>query len=191
MKMISRRSLGQALGLVAAAALTTSAFTLEARADVVTGEAAPTFSVQTASGEALSLESLAGQTVVLEWTNHGCPYVQRHYGSEHMQSLQASAAQCPARAQGAMRNSALSWSSCRSTAGASRARTTRSGGERRPHWFLSISGSFDSCTAKCIRICRVSFESRSRKITATSEKGSPSCASKFRSSSKIFFSKRT
>ncbi len=93
MKMISRRSLGQALGLVAAAALTTSAFTLEARADVVTGEAAPTFSVLTATGESLSLESLAGRTIVLEWTNHGCPYVQRHYGSEHMQSLQASAAE--------------------------------------------------------------------------------------------------
>lgn len=93
MKTLSRRTLGQALGLVAAAALTASAFTLEAFAEVVTGEAAPTFSVETASGELLSLESLSGQTIVLEWTNHGCPYVQRHYGSGHMQTLQASAAE--------------------------------------------------------------------------------------------------
>lgn len=92
MKMISRRTLGQALGLVAAAALTATALTHNAFADVVTGEAAPAFSVETASGEALSLDSLAGQTVVLEWTNHGCPYVQRHYGSEHIQTLQANAA---------------------------------------------------------------------------------------------------
>ena len=92
MKMISRITLGQAMGLVAAAALTATAFTHDAFADVVTGEAAPVFSVETASGEALSLDSLAGQTVVLEWTNHGCPYVQRHYGSEHIQTLQANAA---------------------------------------------------------------------------------------------------
>jgi peroxiredoxin len=92
MKSISRRSLGQAMSFVAAAALTVTAFAVEARADVVTGEAAPAFSVETATGEALSLESLAGRTIVLEWTNHGCPYVQRHYGSEHMQTLQANAA---------------------------------------------------------------------------------------------------
>ncbi|WP_286800541.1 redoxin domain-containing protein [Oceanicaulis sp. UBA2681] len=92
MVTVSRRSLGQLMSVCAAAALTITAFTLEARADVVTGEAAPAFSVQTATGEALSLDSLSGQTVVLEWTNHGCPYVQRHYGSEHIQNLQASAA---------------------------------------------------------------------------------------------------
>jgi len=92
MKMLSRRLMGQAMGFAAATVLTTSAFTLEARADVVTGEAAPAFTVETASGETLSLDSLSGQTVVLEWTNHGCPYVQRHYGSEHIQGLQAGAA---------------------------------------------------------------------------------------------------
>jgi hypothetical protein len=88
MVTVSRRSLGQLMSVCAAAALTITAFTLEARADVVTGEAAPAFSVQTATGESLSLDSLSGQTVVLEWTNHGCPYVQRHYGSEHIQNLQ-------------------------------------------------------------------------------------------------------
>jgi hypothetical protein len=93
MLTMSRRSLGQLMSVCAAAALTITAFTLEARADVVTGEAAPAFSVQTATGETLSLESLSGQTVVLEWTNHGCPYVQRHYGSEHIQTLQSAAAE--------------------------------------------------------------------------------------------------
>jgi hypothetical protein len=31
---------------------------------------------------------LKGKTVVLEWTNDGCPFVQKHYRSGNMQSLQ-------------------------------------------------------------------------------------------------------
>ncbi|MEM9158751.1 MAG: redoxin family protein, partial [Verrucomicrobiota bacterium] len=30
----------------------------------------------------------AGKTVVLEWTNYGCPYVKKHYNEGHMQALQ-------------------------------------------------------------------------------------------------------
>ena len=30
--------------------------------------------------------------MVLEWTNNGCPYVQKHYNSGHMQGLQREAA---------------------------------------------------------------------------------------------------
>lgn len=29
-----------------------------------------------------------GKPVVLEWTNYGCPFVQKHYGSGNMQKLQ-------------------------------------------------------------------------------------------------------
>ena len=32
-----------------------------------------------------------GKIVVLEWTNDGCPYVKKHYGSGNMQKLQQSA----------------------------------------------------------------------------------------------------
>jgi len=90
--MISRRSLTTAAGLGAASLLTLAAFAAEARADAVPGEAAPAFTGLTAAGETISLSDFAGQTVVLEWTNHGCPYVQRHYGG-HMQGLQADAAE--------------------------------------------------------------------------------------------------
>ncbi|MEO1474854.1 MAG: redoxin domain-containing protein, partial [Pseudomonadota bacterium] len=45
-------------------------------------------------GETVSLSDFAGQTVVLEWTNHGCPFVQKHYDEtyKNMQGLQTAAA---------------------------------------------------------------------------------------------------
>src|SRR5262249_32096154 len=39
----------------------------------------------------VSLAELKGKTVVLEWTNHGCPYVGKHYGTGTMQKLQTDA----------------------------------------------------------------------------------------------------
>jgi peroxiredoxin len=56
------------------------------------GEPAPPFSVKTAGGETRSLADYAGKIVVLEWTNHDCPYVRKHYGSGNMQALQREAA---------------------------------------------------------------------------------------------------
>ncbi len=35
-----------------------------------------------------ALADFKGKHVVLEWTNPGCPFVQKHYGSQNMQSLQ-------------------------------------------------------------------------------------------------------
>src|SRR5205085_6489880 len=52
------------------------------------GQPAPAFQAVDASGKTRSLSEFAGKTVVLEWTNNGCPYVQKHYGSGNMQSLQ-------------------------------------------------------------------------------------------------------
>jgi hypothetical protein len=34
------------------------------------------------------LDSLKGKIVVLEWLNHGCPFVRKHYDSGNMQKLQ-------------------------------------------------------------------------------------------------------
>ena len=34
------------------------------------------------------LSALRGKIVVLEWTNHECPYVRKHYGANNMQNLQ-------------------------------------------------------------------------------------------------------
>ena len=50
---------------------------------VKTGEVAPDF---TLSGTTLS--DLRGKIVVLEWLNHGCPFVRKHYDSHNMQKLQ-------------------------------------------------------------------------------------------------------
>lgn len=55
------------------------------------GAPAPAFTGTDTAGNAVSLEALKGKTVVLEWTNHDCPYVKKHYGSGNMQALQAEA----------------------------------------------------------------------------------------------------
>jgi len=54
---------------------------------------APNFSGATSNGETISLDQLSGQNVVLEWTNHGCPFVKRHYESGNMQATQAAASE--------------------------------------------------------------------------------------------------
>lgn len=60
--------------------------------DPQVGEPAPSFTGVTSTGETIALEDLRGKTVVLEWTNHDCPYVVKHYGSGNMQALQKEAA---------------------------------------------------------------------------------------------------
>ena len=52
------------------------------------GEPAPGFSLQGSDGKAHALADYKGKYVVLEWTNDGCPFVRKHYGSGTMQALQ-------------------------------------------------------------------------------------------------------
>jgi peroxiredoxin len=58
----------------------------------VAGSPAPDFAGVDSNGKSVRLSDFKGKTVVLEWTNHGCPYVQKHYGAGNMQALQAEAA---------------------------------------------------------------------------------------------------
>ena len=51
---------------------------------------APAFTAVDADGKTRSLAEFRGKTVVLEWTNEGCPYVRKHY-SGNMQGLQQAA----------------------------------------------------------------------------------------------------
>lgn len=51
---------------------------------------APAFTLVDADGVQRSLADFRGKTVVLEWTNEGCPYVQKHYTGA-MQALQREA----------------------------------------------------------------------------------------------------
>ena len=59
-----------------------------AAAAPVIGQPAPAFTALDADGRTRSLSEFRGKTVVLEWTNAGCPYVQKHYKSGAMQALQ-------------------------------------------------------------------------------------------------------
>jgi peroxiredoxin len=52
------------------------------------GAPAPHFTLTDSDGRARSLADFEGKTVVLEWTNHGCPYVGKHYRGNNMQALQ-------------------------------------------------------------------------------------------------------
>lgn len=56
------------------------------------GQPAPQFMARDAGGRDVTLASFKGKVVVLEWTNHDCPYVKKHYGAGNMQALQAEAA---------------------------------------------------------------------------------------------------
>jgi peroxiredoxin len=52
------------------------------------GEAAPDFTATDSNGKVHKLAEYQGKFVVLEWTNRGCPYTQKHYTSGNMQKLQ-------------------------------------------------------------------------------------------------------
>ena len=58
------------------------------KAAVETGKPAPDFTLKSASGAQVKLSDYKGKIVVLEWLNHGCPFVRKHYDSGNMQSLQ-------------------------------------------------------------------------------------------------------
>jgi hypothetical protein len=62
-----------------------------AAAQQTTGQAAGNFRLMDAGGKPVSLSDYRGRTVVLEWNNPGCSYVQKHYDSGNMQRTQAAA----------------------------------------------------------------------------------------------------
>src|SRR6185295_11881972 len=55
---------------------------------VVSGAAAPGFTITDTAGKAVQLADYKGKYVVLEWTNPECPFVRKHYSSGNMQGLQ-------------------------------------------------------------------------------------------------------
>ena len=61
------------------------------QANVQTEQIAPDFNLLNTYGEKVSLSEFKGQTVVLEWTNHGCPFVAKHYKTQNMQNTQGEA----------------------------------------------------------------------------------------------------
>jgi peroxiredoxin len=70
------------------AAAVTTLFAATAAASAAVGQQAPAFTVTDLAGKPVKLEDYKGKTVVLEWTNFGCPFVMKHYNSGNMQALQ-------------------------------------------------------------------------------------------------------
>ena len=64
---------------------------VSAHAAVEIGAPAPEFTATDIQGNKVSLSDYKGQNVVLEWSNHLCPYVMKHYDSGNMQATQKAA----------------------------------------------------------------------------------------------------
>ena len=77
-----------ALALAATALLAVDRAAAVGAAAVKPGAPAPGFTAPDIAGRMVNLGQYAGQIVILEWTNNGCPFVQKHYDSANMQTLQ-------------------------------------------------------------------------------------------------------
>jgi AhpC/TSA family len=80
----------RAVWVCALAAIPALALALEGGPRV--GQPAPDFTATDSDGKPVSLREYRGRTVVLEWSNHECPFVGKHYRSGNMQALQKDAA---------------------------------------------------------------------------------------------------
>lgn len=65
-----------------------SLFSVALNAAIETGSAAPDFTLLDSKGDERSLTDFKGKYVVLEWTNHQCPFVRKFYANGDMQGLQ-------------------------------------------------------------------------------------------------------
>lgn len=70
------------------AILCTLAFAALSEAAPKVGQPAPDFTSTDSQGVTHTLGAYRGKIVVLEWTNHQCPFVGKHYGTGNMQALQ-------------------------------------------------------------------------------------------------------
>lgn len=82
MRMPTLVAVGFAAALLLVAAVT------PATAAPEVGKAAPDFMGVDSNGKSHKLSDLKGKIVVLEWTNHDCPYVRKHYDTGNMQKTQ-------------------------------------------------------------------------------------------------------
>jgi peroxiredoxin len=89
---LTRRTFVAGTGLAGLATVTQRGILVpplaRAAAAAKVGAAAPTFTATATTGKSVSLAAQRGKLVVLEWTNHDCPYVRKHYETGNMQALQ-------------------------------------------------------------------------------------------------------
>ncbi len=85
--LINRRSFSGALASLTLTPFAAALMRPAHAAMAAVGQPAPDFSALDTAGKTHQLSDFKGKLVVLEWTNPGCPFVQKHY-SGNMQSLQ-------------------------------------------------------------------------------------------------------
>jgi len=73
--------------LASVAAMFVALAPMPAAAEVSVGSKAPDFALPDANGTTHTLSQYQGKIVVLEWTNHTCPFVKRHYQAGTMKKL--------------------------------------------------------------------------------------------------------
>jgi peroxiredoxin len=88
--MIALRKFALALTVVGALAGVHTA-----QAQLVVGDVAPDHSFTDVNGTAHKLSDYKGKLIVLEWTNPGCPFVQKYYKEGDMQKLQKNFTESP------------------------------------------------------------------------------------------------
>lgn len=76
------------LAIFVIAVLAISTWFISPGVAVSNGSPAPDFSLLDTDGNTVHLSDFAGKRVVLEWTNHQCPYVRKHYETKNMQHTQ-------------------------------------------------------------------------------------------------------
>ncbi|RKQ71828.1 peroxiredoxin [Litorimonas taeanensis] len=69
----------------------TLSFAGTASAKIATGSTVSNMTVTDSNGMTHNLSDYKGKKVILEWTNDGCPYVQKHYETGNMQAIQKEA----------------------------------------------------------------------------------------------------
>jgi len=72
--------------------ITLTLYACSSSATLGVGEPAPDFEGLDTQGKTHRLADYRGKIVVLEWTNHDCPYVRKHYSAGNMQEQQRQAA---------------------------------------------------------------------------------------------------
>ena len=85
------RMFSRSPAIFAAAFLASVAMADKATAEPTIGKAAPDFTAVDSTGQTHKLSDYRGKRVILEWTNHGCPFVAKHYRSGNMQQTQKAA----------------------------------------------------------------------------------------------------
>jgi cytochrome oxidase Cu insertion factor (SCO1/SenC/PrrC family) len=74
--------------LTIAALFTGLVTTASYAAELGAGEMAPDFTAKADDGSEVTLSSLRGKIVVLDWANYGCPFDHMHYASGNLPALQ-------------------------------------------------------------------------------------------------------